>query len=402
MWHKRFILAGVLTALAAGAPAGEPAATDQRSPGEAAGAAVLVLPFESDEAGLGEKVRAIVQAKARRAGATVFDPSSVAEALAGRTVGPQTAAADLARLARETFKADLAVTGEVRGTGPYDIRMVAVHADGGDAPVAWTKRIACEHHQAIPSAVEAAVREMLGLGEPDDPLARLRGDAAAERRWREGPNLVPNGDFETPGAGGGGPAEWQAIENQMAYAANPDGAGKVLKFDMNQSTAEVYGLDFYSAWIQIEAGAAYRFSCRLKTLGPTPKVFLKGYHAFPGEGGRPAERRETYRRQVHPGGQKKQWNTVEADFVPESTRPDQTPTFLKVDLYAYWPAGVIYWDDIVLKKVRDAPPAPTAAPPAAGAKDPARPVSAPLTAAAPPAAGAAPQAGPGPAAKGSP
>ena len=44
-----------------------------------------------------------------------------------------------------------------------------------------------------------------------------------------------------------------------------------------------------------------------------------------------------------------------ADFIPSATEAKHTPTFLKVDLYAYWPAGVIYWDDVVLKKVRDAP-----------------------------------------------
>jgi hypothetical protein len=53
---------------------------------------------------------------------------------------------------------------------------------------------------------------------------------------------------------------------------------------------------------------------------------------------------------------------VEADFVPSATRPEHAPTFLQVDLYAYWPEGVVYWDDVVLKKVRDAPPGPPPAP----------------------------------------
>ena len=141
----------------------------------------------------------------------------------------------------------------------------------------------------------------------------------------------------------------------MSWAPNPDGPGKVIKYDMDEATAGSYGLDFYSDWIEIQPGATYRFSCRYKSEGPTPKIFLKGYHAFPPQEGFPADRRETYRRQVHPGGEKGQWNSVVADFIPEATRPDQQPAFLKVDLYAYWPKGVIYWDDIVLKKVRDAP-----------------------------------------------
>jgi len=27
-------------------------------------------------------------------------------------------------------------------------------------------------------------------------------------------------------------------------------------------------------------------------------------------------------------------------------------------LYAYWPRGVVYWDDIVVKKIKDAPERP--------------------------------------------
>jgi hypothetical protein len=383
-------------------PAAAPQAAGEEKSAE--GVAFLVLTITGDEEGLGEHVAEMLRFKAKRLGAAVYDPHSIAEALGSETVSPDIAPAKLAAMAREKFQADILVTGHVKGKmpGPYEVRLVAVYADDPRDPRVLDKTWPCGYHQIIPLEMAKAVYEILGLQVPKDPLRMLREDAEAARRWREGPNLVRNPGFETPGAAGGGPADWQPIEKQMAWVANPDGPGKVLKYDMDKATAGSYGLDFYSDWIEIEPGATYRFSCRYKSLGPTPKVFLKGYHPFEASDGYPAQRRETYRRQVHPGGQKKQWNTVEADFVPESTRPDQTPTFLKVDLYAYWPAGVIYWDDIVLKKVRDAPPAPTAAPPAAGAKDPARPVSAPLTAAAPPAAGAAPQAGPGPAAKGSP
>jgi hypothetical protein len=209
------------------------------------------------------------------------------------------------------------------------------------------------------------VYEIFRLRIPEDPLRMLREDPQMEQRWREAPNLVKNPDLETPNAAGTGPADWQPIERQMSWAPNPDGPGKVLKYDMDAATAGSYGLDFYSDWIAIQPGATYRFSCRYKSEGPTPKVFLKGYHEFPPQEGfparqgdavaSPADRRETYRRQVHPGGEKGQWHTVVADFIPEATRPDQQPTWLKVDLYAYWPKGVLYWDDVVLKKVRDAP-----------------------------------------------
>jgi len=278
----------------------------------------------------------------------------------------------LAALGRDKFKADLVVAGSVKGKGPYAVRLVAVRTRTG-RPLVLDKTYSCGYHQVIPLEMAKAVYEIFNMRIPDDPLRMLREDPQIERRWREGTNLVRNGGFESPNAAGNGPADWQAVENQMSWALNPDGPGKVIKYDMDEATAGSYGLDFYSDWIEIQPWATYRFSCRYKSEGPTPKIFLKGYHAFPPQEGFPADRRETYRRQVHPGGEKGQWNSVVADFIPEATRPDQQPTFLKVDLYAYWPKGVIYWDDIVLKQVRDAPaaaanPAAAKAKPAAGAE----------------------------------
>ncbi|MBL7140245.1 MAG: hypothetical protein ISS74_04980 [Planctomycetes bacterium] len=361
-------LAAAAAPVRAGAPPPEPVAGP---PQEAEGATFLTLPVTSQEEGLGEKVEFMLRAKAKRLGAVVYDRSSVAEALAGRTVSLQTPPGDLARLARERFQASIAVVGHVAGTEPYTVTLMAVYADDAAGAGVFRRDYRAANHHLIAVEMAKAVYDILGLPQPEDPLRMLRQDPAIEARWREAPNLVRNPGFEEPAPGGRGPAHWQDIEPQMAWVANPDGPGAsasgghknmVLKYDMDKATAASYGLDFYSDWIAIEAGATYRFACRYKTLGPTPKIFLKGYHPFPAQNGYPAQRRETYRRQVHPTGGKGQWHTVTADFVPESTTPDQTPTHLKVDLYAYWPKGVIYWDDVVLKKVRDAPSGTAGAP----------------------------------------
>ena len=346
------------TALDPRPPALDPrlAALDPRPDSSAEGVALLVLPIPGEEAGLGDQVRLMLINKAKRLRAVVYDPGSVAEVLSpGDAVTVDTPPEKLAALGRDKFKADLVVAGSVKGKGPYAVRLVTVRTRTGQ-PLVLDKTYSCGYHQIIPLEMAKAVYEIFGMRIPDDPLRMLREDPQIERRWREGPNLVRNPGFESPNAAGNGPADWQTPpEKQMSWAPNPDGPGKVIKYDMDEATAGGYGLDFYSDWIEIQPGATYRFSCRYKSEGPTPKIFLKGYHAFPPQEGFPADRRETYRRQVHPGGEKGQWNSVVADFIPEATRPDQQPTFLKVDLYAYWPKGVIYWDDIVLKKVRDAP-----------------------------------------------
>ncbi len=339
-------------------------------PGRAEGVAFLPLTVTSDEKGLGEKVQQMLRFKAKRIGAIVYDSSSIKEVLGGREVSSDTPPAELAAIGRRRFHADIVVTGHVAGAEPYEVRLLAVYTDNLERPRVFRRRYACANHHLIPVEMAGAVFDILGMERPKDPLRMLRADPEIDRRWREGPNLVKNPGFEQPGPSGSGPAYWQALEGQMAWAPNPDGPGKVLKYDMNKGTAGSYGLAFYSDWIPIEAGATYRFSCRYKTLAPTAKIFLKGYHPFEAADGYPAQRRETYRRQVHPSGGKGRWNSVTADFIPESTRPAHTPTFMKVDLYAYWPAGVIFWDDIVLKKVRDAPPKAEAKPGRPAAKAP--------------------------------
>ena len=349
--------AAASAAWAAAPPSREPAARQDASVAE--GVAFLVLPITSDEEGLGDKVGEMLRFKAKRLGAAVYDPKSIAEALGSAKVSADMAAERLADLARTKFQADIVVTGHVKGKEPYEVRLVAVTAADPKQLHTLDKTYACSRHQVIALEMAKAVYEILGLQQPEDPLRMLKADAEGQRRWRDGPNLVRNPGFEQADASGTNPANWQAVEAQMAWTPNPDGAGKVLKYDMNQETAESYGLDFYSDFIDIEPGATYRFSCRYKSLGPTPKIFLKGYAWFEPSSGYAGQWRETYRRQVHPSGPQGRWNSVTADFVPEALKAEQAPRRLKVDLYAYYPAGVILWDDIVLKQVRDAPhPAP--------------------------------------------
>jgi hypothetical protein len=328
----------------------------------AEGTSILVLPITSEEQGLGDQVRLMLINKARRLGAVTYDPGSVAEVIGADPAAVDTPPEKLAALARERFSADFIVVGAITGKGPYAVRLVAVCATDPKKLRVMDKTYACAYHQIVPLEMAKAVYDVFGLQVPEDPLRMLQNDPEINRRWREGPNLVRNPGFEVPNASGKGPADWQEpgalpTGGKVTWMPNPDGPGKVIHYDMDEGTAGGYGMAYYSDWIPIEPGATYRFSCRYKSLGPTVKIFLKGYHEFPPQEGFPAQRRETYRRQVHPAGEKKQWNSVVADFIPCHDNPNQQPTWLKVDLYAYWPKGEVYWDDIVLKKVRDAPAA---------------------------------------------
>ena len=64
--------------------------------------------------------------------------------------------------------------------------------------------------------------------------------------------------------------------------------------------------------------------------------------------------RECYRSQQNLYGPKNTWNTQTQDFTPKHTK--YTPRWGKVELYAYHPAGVVEFDDVVLKQIVPASP----------------------------------------------
>ena len=202
-------------------------------------------------------------------------------------------------------------------------------------------------------------------------------EEAAEERWKTAKNLVMNGGFEY---GQKTPANWEPLKEHMSWVTDPDGkSGKVVKFDMPQGIAGTYGMLLYSQPFKVEPGATYRLRWRFKTMAPAVKLFIKGYDAFPGQAGFDAQDREVWRSRKDPqyGARvvqdynKKEWTTYGHDFVPYVRFPRKRgqgfgtyakvakqPRYLKLMLYAYWPKGVVYWDDIVVKKLKDAPERP--------------------------------------------
>jgi hypothetical protein len=64
--------------------------------------------------------------------------------------------------------------------------------------------------------------------------------------------------------------------------------------------------------------------------------------------------RECYRSQQNLYGPKNTWNVQTEDFTPKHTK--YTPRWGKVMLYAYLGAGVVEFDDVVLKQIVPASP----------------------------------------------
>jgi|GEM_PF-6060564 hypothetical protein len=209
-------------------------------------------------------------------------------------------------------------------------------------------------------------------------ISRWLDEDAAEKRWKEGKNLVTNGDFEV---GQKTPAGWDELKEHMSWVLDPDGKSqKCVKFDMPEDVAATTGMLLYSQPFAVEEGATYRIRWRFKTLAPAVKLFIKGYDEFPKEVGFEGQDREVWRSRKDPQFGPRvakndytqgEWTEYGHDFVPfvsgktdpatgRLVRSPKQPRYVKLMLYAYWPKGVVYWDDIVVKKIKDGPVWPKA------------------------------------------
>ena len=182
-------------------------------------------------------------------------------------------------------------------------------------------------------------------------------DDKAELRAKSAPNLVRNGDFAF---GQNDPANWDTLKPGITWVPNPDAkapADKCIRMDVDKNTAENAGMLYYSAPFAIEEGATYRFAVRYRTASPTLKVFVKCYDLFPEKWGFGEQPREVYRCQINvypPDDSKTAWNTYTRDFVPYTANVNH-PCSCRIMLYAYLQPGVVFWDDVVVKKIKDAP-----------------------------------------------
>jgi hypothetical protein len=196
-------------------------------------------------------------------------------------------------------------------------------------------------------------------------------DPRLQERWEKAANFV-KGDFQQ---GRRAPAGWDPLPHDVTWGEergnDANSRNKVIRFTMNEDVAGSTGVLYYSAFFPVEEGATYRFQCRWRTTGSAAKVFVKCYDELPtrfrtgevdtapetdagGGGSSPRlERREVYRNQQNLQGKQGVWNVQTEDFTPTHTQ--FTPRWGRVMLYAYWPAGTVEWDDVIVKQIAPAP-----------------------------------------------
>ena len=278
-----------------------------------------------------------------------------------------------AAVARDKCFADLALTGEVLKSGAgYKVSYHLIDCREGGARIILDEIAACDNEREISDIAEAFVEKLAGKTPADEP---------PPKKWKAvGPNLVANGGFEI---GTDTPDAWEKIDNLTSFWKDAGTPGKCLVMDTDvllsqwknwrarldagaglgdapermpttppkyDTVGGTYGVPFRSDFIDVKPGASYAISFDMKgkwIKGPMDffaKVFVKGYAT---EG---AQRREKFRmykgcRTTTAG---REWEHFSRTFHPTARAKDVK--WMRVQIYAYWPADVYHFDNITIQE----------------------------------------------------
>ncbi len=175
--------------------------------------------------------------------------------------------------------------------------------------------------------------------------------AAVSPQLRQQPrNLVPNGTFEH---GRSIPLAWDKLPSDgsirwLSAGGNP---GRCIVFTLSRAVAEGPGMFYYGDFFPVEEGRKYTFSVDIKSEGPVPRPFVKGYALAPDVHGNIARRR-FYQRQSRFVATDK-WQTYSMTFTPRplpAYRGRFDIKWARVMLYAYLKPGRIYFDNVTVRE----------------------------------------------------
>jgi hypothetical protein len=281
---------------------------------------------------------------------------------------PETPLDGMKKLLADDFGAQIGIWGSVErvpghSEDVYDLVIKCADFSAADAPkMIYECKTRTKTVSEIPHVYVKQLLDALYGKKPETPAGR---DLIAEENWKKNSNLVVGGDFE---AGKDGvPQGWESVAGQqrerlgglVRWVPESGSAGnRVIRFSFPAEVGDNEGVMYYCLPFAVEEGATYRFQCRWRTNGPAVKVFIKCYDEIGSEyrrtGASPSaseqfQAREVYRSQQNLKGPKNTWNVHTEDFTPRHTQ--YAPHWGRVMLYAYVGAGVVDFDDIVVKKI---------------------------------------------------
>ncbi len=188
-----------------------------------------------------------------------------------------------------------------------------------------------------------------------------------------GENLLPNGSFDE---GGKEALHWEKTDNLTSFWRNDGQRGRILELDTRPDRKQVLaywkerkrnpdvsapkavipeeplksigsneGTALDSMLLDVKPGQDYKLSVDYRGAG-TPFVWIKGFMIHP--------KRKTLTdcyqtRLAPPGGAADRWRSCSITF-----RPTPQTVKMKVRIYAYWPAGVYWFDNVRLEEITPA------------------------------------------------
>jgi hypothetical protein len=339
---------------------------------------VVIFPFTSPDGGAnGRAFAESLRLRAKRLGLVTVEHLSLAEAMAGAAMPKlDTPAADIARMLKDRFAARFGLWGEVRQEGDglaMDIRALDVEKGADKLTISRTFKAA--QKQLVNPVQDDILLEL--TGKRKKPVAEATPEADAKVPT-VGPELVNNGGFE---AGDRNPEGWQRIDGLTTFWPAEGRAGKGLKIVTDvyhdqwaewqkkykagataaeapkaaptpgakyDTVAGTYGVAYDSDPIPVQPGKAYKVSISYRGRSDDfffPKLFIRGWGDVKGE------KREVFDSYLalrcKTAGEEWESN-VRIVEIPTDTQ--YKVEYVKLKIYAYWPPGTFYFDNVSMKE----------------------------------------------------
>ena len=188
-----------------------------------------------------------------------------------------------------------------------------------------------------------------------------RPDGPASAPGSQPANLLANGDFDRPDATGALPAGWTTEHPANVRRLDLGGQrGGVVQMTGDKQLMGGYGADLLSEKIPIKPNTCYRCTGVTRSDGPNMKVFVRGYgtvtRRVKGELQTFEDAVYTMRKDIPPTGD---WTPFNLDFtiVPfnEFGAHQHRVEYVRIKLWAYWPAGTCWFDNLRFEEVGPLP-----------------------------------------------